>query len=257
MPKIRGFKADLWTDESFVELSPFARLLWLGMWNYACDNGHLQDKSKQIKMRVLPTDEINCAELLREIEKQGLIERADGWITVPNLTHHQSPHKRWWVVCDKPGCEYPEGASYGYSKPGSTGAQPLNNGETTVNNGGTTADVDVDVDVELMGEESDATPVVTSPKKAASRKRPATRLPDDWKPTESHWEKRHDAIDVGHEAEKFRLHAEANDRRQVNWNAAFSQWLLNARPGNVRPIRPDSDGLIQLPPLPSKSPWGP
>ena len=67
MAKIRGFKADLWTDEDFVELSPFARLLWLGMWNYACDNGHLDDKSKQIKMRVLPTDDVNCAELLREL----------------------------------------------------------------------------------------------------------------------------------------------------------------------------------------------
>jgi hypothetical protein len=63
-----------------------------------------------------------------------------------------------------------------------------------------------------------------------ARKKPATTLPTDWKPTEKHWERRHDGIDVKRVAEKFRLHAEANDRRQVNWNAAFSQWLLNARP---------------------------
>ena len=74
MAKIRGFKPDLWTDEDFVELSPFARLLWLGLWNYSCDNGHVADKPKQIKMRVLPTDDVNCAELLREIEAQGLID---------------------------------------------------------------------------------------------------------------------------------------------------------------------------------------
>jgi hypothetical protein len=108
MPKIRGFKPDLWTDEDFVELSAFARLLWLGMWNFACDNGHLQDKSKQIKMRVLPTDDVNCADLLREIEAQRLIERADGWITIPNLSHHQKPHKRWYVTCEKPGCALPD-----------------------------------------------------------------------------------------------------------------------------------------------------
>ncbi len=258
MPKIRGFKADLWTDEDFVELTPYARLLWMGMWNYACDNGHIQDKSKQIKMRVLPTDDVNCAELLRELEKQGLIERSDGWITVPNLTHHQSPHKRWWVVCDKPGCEYPEGASYGYPKRDSTVAQPLIDGETTVNNGGSTADVDVEV--MLKGGDGETSAATTSPKKAATRKRPATRLPDDWEPTEAHREKWKAGIDVQREATAFRLHAEANDRRQANWNAAFSQWLLNARPsGTVHQLRPEpgSDGQIQLPPLPSKSPWGP
>lgn len=152
MPKIRGVKPDLWTDEDFVELSPYARLLWIGLWNFACDNGHLQDKSKQIKMRVLPTDDVNCSELLREIEAQGLIERAGGWITIPNLTHHQKPHKRWFVVCDKPGCKMPEGASYGFSKRESTVDQPLSNGRTTVNNGGSTADVDGDVDVDGDGE---------------------------------------------------------------------------------------------------------
>lgn len=258
MAKIRGFKPDLWTDEDFVEVSPFARLLWMGMWNYACDNGHLQDKSKQIKMRVLPTDDVNCAELLRELEHQGLIERSDGWITVPNLTHHQSPHKRWWVVCEKPGCEFPEGASYGYSKRESTVEQPLANGESTVNNGGSTADVDVEL--MLKGSDGDTPPATTSPKRATTRKRAATALPDDWTPTEAHWEKRHDAIDVQREAEKFRLHAKANDRRQVNWNAAFSQWLLNARPtpgASVHPIRTDDQGRTVLPPLPPRNPWGP
>lgn len=76
--------------------------------------------------------------------------------------------------------------------------------------------------------------VETKPK-SAGRKRPATRIPDDWKPTEQHWEKRHDGIDVEREAQSFRLHAEANDRRQVNWSAAFSQWLLNARPSQPTP----------------------
>ena len=159
MPKIRGVKPELWTDENFVELSPFARLLWIGLWNHACDNGHLQDKSKQIKMRVLPTDDVNAAELLREIEGQGLIERAEGWITIPNLSHHQKPHKRWFVVCEKPGCEHPEGTSYGFDKPKkanpepeSTVEQPLLNDETASHNGGSTADGDVDCEVDGDGD---------------------------------------------------------------------------------------------------------
>lgn len=69
--------------------------------------------------------------------------------------------------------------------------------------------------------------------KSASRKRPAKCLPDDWQPTAKHRERERDGINVDHEAEKFRLHAEANDRRQANWNASFSQWLMNARPGSA------------------------
>jgi hypothetical protein len=107
MAKIRGFKPDLWTDEDFVELSPFARLLWIGLWNFSCDNGHIADKPKQIKMRVLPTDDVNCTELLREIESQGLIERGDGWITTPNLTRHQKPDRRYFTTCEKDGCAAP------------------------------------------------------------------------------------------------------------------------------------------------------
>jgi len=152
MPKIRGIKPDLWTDENFVELSAYARLLWIGLWNFACDNGHLQDKSKQIKMRILPTDEVNCAELLREIEGQRLIERTDGWITIPKLSHHQKPHKRWFIVCEKPGCEFPEGMTYGYSKRESTVEQPLNNREQPLDNGCSTADVDGDGDVDIDGD---------------------------------------------------------------------------------------------------------
>lgn len=79
----------------------------------------------------------------------------------------------------------------------------------------------------------------------ARRKRPAKRLPDDWQPTPKHRERERDGIDVDHEAEKFRLHADANDRRQANWNAAFSQWLLNARPSNnVHPLRGHDDRHI-------------
>lgn len=67
------------------------------------------------------------------------------------------------------------------------------------------------------------------------RKRPAIRLPADWAPTEAHRESALNAgVDVAVEAHKFRLHAAEQDRRCVSWNAAFSRWLMNARP--TRPV---------------------
>lgn len=107
MPKIRGVKPDYWTDEDIVELSIPARLLFIGLWNYACDNGHLPDKPKQIKMRVFPGDDVNVAELLRELEGSGRIKRANGWATIPKFAHHQKPNRRFWLTCEMPGCAKP------------------------------------------------------------------------------------------------------------------------------------------------------
>lgn len=65
----------------------------------------------------------------------------------------------------------------------------------------------------------------------SARKRPAHRLPADWSPSDAHRKACQDKnLDLVYEATRFRNHAEANDRRQVNWNSAFSNWLLNARP---------------------------
>ena len=229
MAKIRGIKPDLWTDEDFVEVSPFARLLWLGLWNYSCDNGHIADKPKQIKMRVLPTDDVNCAELLRELEAQGLIERGDGWITTPNLTHHQRPDRRYFTTCEKEGCAAPPET---VSQRESRRVHAVQTKGTRSAHDETTPGAHVDGDGEVKGTDGD--------RKAAVRKRPATTIPDDWQPTDTHrkyaGEKR---IDLEREAFKFRNHAAANDRRQVNWNASFTTWLANAVDfGTARTAKP-------------------
>lgn len=99
MAKMRGFKPEIWTDEKFVALQPLARLLFMGMWSYACDNGHLEDRPSQIKMRVLPADSCNVSELLDEIVKQGMATRIDGVITIPKLRVHQRLDKRYFTTC--------------------------------------------------------------------------------------------------------------------------------------------------------------
>lgn len=65
---------------------------------------------------------------------------------------------------------------------------------------------------------------------SASRKRPATPLPADWTPTTTHraFATEH-GLDLQREIFRFRSHAEANDRRQASWAAAFTSWLDKAR----------------------------
>ena len=70
-----------------------------------------------------------------------------------------------------------------------------------------------------------------TPTARSARKAPAKRLPEDWAPTDAHRKKAAElGVDLELEADRFRLHAEANDRRAVRWDAAFSMWLSKATP---------------------------
>jgi hypothetical protein len=63
------------------------------------------------------------------------------------------------------------------------------------------------------------------------RKRPAVRIPDAWAPTAAHRaaaESR--GLAVEWQAERFRDHAQAHDRRCADWDAAFRNWLAKADP---------------------------
>ena len=71
------------------------------------------------------------------------------------------------------------------------------------------------------------------------RKKPSTPIPQDWMPTKAHQDRaREKNLDVYEEAEKFRNHAESVDRRAVNWNSAFANWLIKANP---QPSRSSGD----------------
>lgn len=70
--------------------------------------------------------------------------------------------------------------------------------------------------------------------KHSGRKRPARALPDDWQPKDCHLSKAKElGVDINRAVETFRNHAGANDRRQVDWDKAFTNWLLKEKPSNV------------------------
>lgn len=78
--------------------------------------------------------------------------------------------------------------------------------------------------------EADNAAGAAPPPSVAARSKPrAHQLPADWAPTPQHlaYAQQH-ALQLEHEAAKFRLHAEAHHRLAVRWNAAFAQWLMRA-----------------------------
>jgi hypothetical protein len=67
MARIRSIHPGLWTDETYVSLSPFGRLLFLGIWNECDDMGSFEWSPVKLKMRLLPADSVDAVALLDEL----------------------------------------------------------------------------------------------------------------------------------------------------------------------------------------------
>jgi hypothetical protein len=77
MARIRSVHPSLFTDEAWVSCSPLARILYIGLWTDADDQGLFEWKPLQIKMRLLPGDTASAGDLLGELADVGLLSRFD------------------------------------------------------------------------------------------------------------------------------------------------------------------------------------
>lgn len=75
MARIRTLKPEFWTDEKVVKLSSYARLLFIGLLNFADDDGYLWDEPITIKLRILPLDNVDCSALLNQLVEAGMLLR--------------------------------------------------------------------------------------------------------------------------------------------------------------------------------------
>lgn len=98
MARIRTIKPDFWTDEKVVALSPLARLLFIGTWNFVDDYGRAEYSPTRLKMQVLPADSADIRPLLAEIIEAGLITiyNIDGkdYFEVRGFSKHQKVDRR-------------------------------------------------------------------------------------------------------------------------------------------------------------------
>jgi hypothetical protein len=104
MSRIRSTHPGIWTDERFVSLQPIARLLFMGIWNECDDNGSFEWAPLKLKMRLLPADNADAAQLLVELVDAGCIAKYDcddrSYGAVRNFCRYQRPKK--------PNCLYPQ-----------------------------------------------------------------------------------------------------------------------------------------------------
>ena len=118
MPGIRTIKPDFWTDDKILQISIPARLFFIGLWNYADDNGVLENKPLQLKARIFPNDDIDVNELISELIQIGLLVNysvnGTNYIQVINFRKHQKidrPRKSILPLPNQDTEEQQQGAS--------------------------------------------------------------------------------------------------------------------------------------------------
>lgn len=77
MSRIRSIHPRLWTDEAFMTLSAHARLLFIGLWTEAFDDGVFEWKPLTLKARIFPTDNVDVGTLLEELAANDCVKRMD------------------------------------------------------------------------------------------------------------------------------------------------------------------------------------
>jgi hypothetical protein len=97
MARIRSVHPALFTDEAWVSCSLAARLLIIGLWTDADDQGVFEWRSLQIKMRIYPADMVDVSVLLDELAAAGIIKafEVEGkrYGAVKNFRKAQRPKK--------------------------------------------------------------------------------------------------------------------------------------------------------------------
>ena len=96
MSRIRYIKPGFWRNDRLAECSFQARLLFIGLWNFADRDGFVENRHKRIKADVFPYDDCDVPGLLSELEGHGFIATTnlggEEVIQIANWHRHQRPH---------------------------------------------------------------------------------------------------------------------------------------------------------------------
>jgi hypothetical protein len=97
MSRIRSIHPGLFTDEAFMQATPNARLLLIGIWTEAWDDGVFEKKPLTLKAKIFPADNVDVGELLVELEGLGFFQTfkiaGKSFGAVRNFRKFQRPKK--------------------------------------------------------------------------------------------------------------------------------------------------------------------
>jgi len=232
--RIRSIKPEFWRSEDIGALNWDHRLLYIGLWSYVDDNGVGRDIDRLIVADLFALDDprdtlATVSRGLQTLFCRGQITRYEvadkPYLFINSWERHQridKPNKPRYPL---PTCE----------------DAVIREGLATVSRGSRETPSPGAVEQRSRGTEEQG--IKSAP---VSRRKPEVPMPAAWAPNERHHEHAKPGVDVSAEAEAFRFHAQANDRRFRDWDAGFNTWLVKARPVQQYPGRRPSGAGPQM-----------
>ena len=109
MARIRTIKPEFFDDPKMADVSPLARLAFIGLWTQVDKAGRILYEPKRLKVRILPFDECDVDAVMTELVRIGVVTvyKADDRkvLQVNAFLRHQRPHPR------EPESDLPERAT--------------------------------------------------------------------------------------------------------------------------------------------------
>lgn len=123
-------KPEFFDDPDIAELTPFARLFFIGLWTQADRAGRLVDDVRRLKARIFPYDNVDAEALAGELHGKDMIRRyldmeGRGYIWIRSFEKHQRPHPK------EPASVIPEWTTHAVKRNG----EPCKNTEGTSESG--------------------------------------------------------------------------------------------------------------------------
>lgn len=227
MARIRSVHPSLFTDEAWVSCSPLARLLYIGLMTDADDQGLFEWKPLQIRMRLLPGDNAEVAELLAELVAANLISGLESGGkklgAIRYFRRFQRPKKpnsvfvlpaewRTYVGLSDDGSELDDDDELEVPKKGEKSPQMEDGGGRR--------------------EDGDNPPDPPAGGNPADRRKPKRSIPDGFPTAELIAEQQAKARDAGanvdaaYQAERFRNWSAGKDAKYADWPATWRNWML-------------------------------
>jgi hypothetical protein len=249
MARIRTIKPEFPQSESVGRLSRDARLLFIQLWTAVDDYGRARAAPKLLSGLLYPYDDDAPSLIgtwLAELHAAGFIRlyQAEGsqYLDIPTWGKHQRIDN-----AGKSNIPPYEEPSRGDEE--STRREPP---RTAASDGEPPLDLGKDLGEEKdLGESANADASRDRPKEKRSKRRPETPIPADHRTSEGNRKRAHELgfspVEIDRESEKFRAHAQANDRRCRDWDAAERQWFLSAAGyAKKQPRPPATDGTAPI-----------
>lgn len=96
MPRIRTIKPEYWTDDKIVDLpDPLTKLLFIGMWNFADDDGYIEASVRRLKRLIFPDNNYDVEKAVRALIAAGMVGEYDSdqgfLLKIERFRDHQKP----------------------------------------------------------------------------------------------------------------------------------------------------------------------